>query len=99
MTTRSYDALGTAGVPLRMAYARGGTWVTSGPALWRERGQPGGLLGLEWQVALQEAFVGFRHRRDPEVGHSVRGAARYGVLERPRAQRPAALDTAAGFSR
>jgi hypothetical protein len=35
MTGRLYDALRSAGVPLRIAYERDGMWVTSGRALWR----------------------------------------------------------------
>jgi 4-amino-4-deoxy-L-arabinose transferase-like glycosyltransferase len=35
MTGQLYDALRSAGVPLRIAYERDGMWVTSGRALWR----------------------------------------------------------------
>lgn len=40
MTRPLYDALKKAGVPLKIMYARDGIRVTSGRALWRERGQP-----------------------------------------------------------
>ena len=38
MTGALYDALKTAGVPMRVAYEREGRWVTSGRALWRQGG-------------------------------------------------------------
>ena len=39
MTGPLYDALRSAGVPLRIAYEREGRWVTSGKALWRRSTQ------------------------------------------------------------
>jgi alkanesulfonate monooxygenase SsuD/methylene tetrahydromethanopterin reductase-like flavin-dependent oxidoreductase (luciferase family) len=38
MTGPLYEALLSAGVPLRIAYEREGRWVTSGRALWRRNG-------------------------------------------------------------
>ncbi|HUR35785.1 MAG TPA: glycosyltransferase family 39 protein [Vicinamibacterales bacterium] len=38
MTGQLFDALRSAGVPLRVAYEREGRWVTSGRALWRRSG-------------------------------------------------------------